>query len=527
MRQFQLLRVDLGRLVLGLALASSVLACANTLYASYRLQRELLIANTLEANRVYAEKLAQSIDKFMLSAMRELAYSAALLSDHMNDTARLQSEALRLQQQNYDFNSVSIIDTGGVVQAVAPVSLPLLGIQRTNPGNREALASQQPRISQPYFSEGRHLLVMLSQPIRGADGDYQGYVAGTIYLTEDSILHTLLGTHYYRDGSYLYVVDRHGQILYHPEPERLGEMSPGSELDPMIRNGATGAGRITNSRKISMLAGYAHIPSSGWSVVSQRPLEATLQPLRGQMRELMLSTFPIALIAIVIVWWLARQIAKPLQQLANAVGNSDPHVAAVRVQSLKPWYFEADRLKRAVLASLSHWEERIGKLNLATLTDPLTGLSNRRGLEVTLEQWRAAGQSFAIVAIDIDHFKRVNDTHGHAVGDTVLQQLAQLMRETSRENDLLCRNGGEEFLILLPGLDTAAGAQVAERLRVRVEGFDMPPVGRITISLGVSEWPASHPDQRQALDLADLALYRAKQQGRNQVVTHSTADRVH
>ena len=126
---------------------------------------------------------------------------------------------------------------------------------------------------------------------------------------------------------------------------------------------------------------------------------------------------------------------------------------------------------------------------------------------------------FAVVALDIDHFKRVNDNHGHDAGDRVLQELARLMGESSREDDVLCRVGGEEFLMLLPNASVEVAAQVAERLRALVEQTPMEPVGRITVSLGVAHWPRDGSGIDQVLKRADEMLYRAKQHGRNRVET--------
>jgi diguanylate cyclase (GGDEF)-like protein len=140
-----------------------------------------------------------------------------------------------------------------------------------------------------------------------------------------------------------------------------------------------------------------------------------------------------------------------------------------------------------------------------------------------VEHLQASATPFSVVALDIDHFKRVNDTYGHTIGDQVIQGVAQLMRDCSRPSDILCRNGGEEFLILLPGVAPTEAAIVAERLRGRIEGRDISQVGHITVSAGVAQWPAAGPDVAQAFHAADAALYAAKQQGRNRVVLHGTA----
>ena len=166
------------------------------------------------------------------------------------------------------------------------------------------------------------------------------------------------------------------------------------------------------------------------------------------------------------------------------------------------------------------------ELRVLATTDFLTGLPNRREFMGRLadEQGRLQrdiGACAAVLLLDIDHFKRINDEHGHAAGDTVLRQLAELMRDGQRKIDMLGRIGGEEFAILLPGTELDAAAVFAERLRVRVaetpmrldDGAEL----RVTVSIGVSSMGGKHPGGDAALIRADQALYCAKRGGRNRV----------
>ncbi|WKL15692.1 GGDEF domain-containing protein [Comamonas testosteroni] len=129
-----------------------------------------------------------------------------------------------------------------------------------------------------------------------------------------------------------------------------------------------------------------------------------------------------------------------------------------------------------------------------------------------------------MVSIDIDHFKKVNDTFGHDVGDIVLRDLAKQMRLVSRADDLPCRIGGEEFLIVLPRASENTAAQVAERLRKQVEETVFEGVGHITISLGVASWPNSSSDIPTVIKYADEMLYKAKREGRNRVAVYRQSE---
>jgi len=163
------------------------------------------------------------------------------------------------------------------------------------------------------------------------------------------------------------------------------------------------------------------------------------------------------------------------------------------------------------------------RLQQQALTDPLTGCFNRRFLQMQLERdvnlATRSRQSVSVVMLDIDHFKRVNDDHGHDAGDEALRLIAEALRSELRGVDTCARYGGEEFAIILPQADTEGALAVAERLRARVESLPIPTVGRVTASLGVATFP-THVQARDLLvTAADRALYRAKREGRNRVRT--------
>ena len=168
----------------------------------------------------------------------------------------------------------------------------------------------------------------------------------------------------------------------------------------------------------------------------------------------------------------------------------------------------------------------LATLNHAADHDALTGVLNRsaflrRGLEMTEYAQRTGGTVVAMM-LDIDHFKSVNDRHGHAAGDAVLTTFAARMRDHLRDDGLFGRFGGEEFAVLLPGVDAAAALAVAERLRVLASEPIPLEDGRlldITVSVGVASSPARMAGLESLLSQADVALYRAKAMGRNRVVS--------
>ncbi len=184
---------------------------------------------------------------------------------------------------------------------------------------------------------------------------------------------------------------------------------------------------------------------------------------------------------------------------------------------------------RATVFDLSERKALEARLAKQAMTDPLTGLGNRRYLEdqAALEIARAqrSGAPLSLIAVDLDHFKRINDTYGHDVGDVVLQAFATLARQVLRDGDVLCRMGGEEFAVLLPDTDREQALRIAERLRVAVAttparvGRDATEDGTLayTASLGVTLVSAGETTLKPAIKRADQGLYAAKETGRNRV----------
>ena len=158
--------------------------------------------------------------------------------------------------------------------------------------------------------------------------------------------------------------------------------------------------------------------------------------------------------------------------------------------------------------------------------DPLTGALNRRAFDARAAEWLAqserSGTPVVLMMIDADHFKQVNDTHGHGVGDDVLAGIADCVRATKRPSDQFARFGGEEFVLLAPATDVAGGVRLAERVRERIEQTPLAEVGlRVTVSVGVAEL-ADGEALEACLERADAALYSAKDAGRNRVVAAGT-----
>jgi diguanylate cyclase (GGDEF)-like protein len=158
----------------------------------------------------------------------------------------------------------------------------------------------------------------------------------------------------------------------------------------------------------------------------------------------------------------------------------------------------------------------------AAFTDHLTGLANRRRFERQLEREvgrvERFGHPFTLLMLDIDKFKHLNDTFGHDAGDDAIRRLSKVLREGTRGIDLAARIGGEEFAVLLVETSKDGGFEVAERLRMAIKSLEFPRAGGMTASFGVAECPSDAQTAADILKAADVALYEAKRNGRDQVV---------
>ena len=188
-------------------------------------------------------------------------------------------------------------------------------------------------------------------------------------------------------------------------------------------------------------------------------------------------------------------------------------------------YSENDSFYTASFLDISHHINKIEGMQLAASTDDLTGLLNRRYFRQRAEQELRRSKRHrtpvSMMMIDIDHFKVVNDTYGHPVGDIALQKVAKQLRQHLREHDLLCRWGGEEFLALMPESNLNAALMMGERIRTDIEALEIKEIPEgLTISIGIAE---ADPEQPliQGIKHADKALYFAKQQGRNRVCCYT------
>jgi diguanylate cyclase (GGDEF)-like protein len=403
------------------------------------------------------------------------------------------------------------------------------------------MAATQPINAETFFDRRTGLkYLMITETIKSGDGHALGFLAAKINL--DSISSIL------RDQTAggideMYLVDAKSRLLVSSQP--LSKQMLRSNLSvrmPERKNGPSAMpASYTDFREHSVVGMATPIPSIDWVMVAQMKHEnayAELVLLRrittGLVGGLMLS---IGLLAYLFGHALVRPVRRLSEEAARvAGGNLDVDIPVTGLSEVS----YLTQVFNHMVSRLRYGREKLSDANKAlvetnkelhqlSITDGLTGLLNRKHilelLDKEISRSRRYGQPVSILMLDIDHFKNVNDTYGHQTGDAVMRRLADCFYEAVRENDMVGRYGGEEFLILLPDSNAQNGIQTAQRIRKMVRDLEIETSGEnvtVTVSIGVSSYPQYGQDADAVICAADAALYQAKSNGRNQVVLSET-----
>ncbi len=393
-------------------------------------------------------------------------------------------------------------------------------------------------------------LVDLAAPVRDAGGAVIGVLGG--HLSWDwaiRVRRRLLDEGL--PGTDLWVLDRNGRVILGP---RLGVMPFGPKRLGVMAE----AGRGTFAAEIggeTRLAGFAAAatgarsgiaggdPGLGWIVVATRAEAEAVAPVQRSVQALLGLGAAVAVLGIALAWSLGRRAAAPLRQLTAAldrIGRDADATTLPRLDGAREFAALSAAL-RSLLRRIGTVERELSDVTLRSTrvaafyrrqiedlrqvagTDILTGLLNRRGFakpaEMAFAQARD-GYGVAVLVVDVDHFKGVNDRHGHDAGDAVIRRVGALLVEALRISDTVARFGGEEFVVLLVGLGGAEAEHIAERLCGAVRHAEIAHGGRtiaVTVSIGVATVSIRDPDIQATIARADAALYDAKAHGRDRV----------
>lgn len=291
-----------------------------------------------------------------------------------------------------------------------------------------------------------------------------------------------------------------------------------------------GAGATADEPSATVTAYRLHSPVDGKRHIGQIEVTRNDTLIRAEatmsaLWQALLMVSQVLVAAILMILFFRHLIGQPVARLADALAALKPGSGARIQVDAQHRDDEIGSLAASANALIQAAEDALAEARSLATTDSLTGLPNRRAFMASIEDEHARIQRYgtpnaSILMLDLDHFKQLNDRHGHAAGDAALRWFGAQLAAALRKIDIAGRLGGEEFAILLPGSDRQAGAAFAERLRSIVASSAIPHAGTLlqfTVSIGITELTASdaHPDD--ALGRADAALYRAKEEGRDRV----------
>lgn len=382
-----------------------------------------------------------------------------------------------------------------------------------------------PDISNPYLSPRTGApAIAMAAPVSSRHGRLLGFLVGSINLNKDYFSEEIMGYKIGKTG-YLYLFNTDRTLILHPDKSRIMTrdipLGANKMFDRAVQ-GFEGSGETVNSRGVSQIVSFKRLKTVDWILASAYPQEEAYAPIRRLRSYLLGAAALVTLISIILVWLLTGKITAGLASFTDQVSRIREHPEEgreIRIDSGG----EVNLLATAFNGLMGELDETNRQLEELTRTDHLTGLYNRRHLELeaprllTLAK-RENGAS-ALLMVDVDHFKQVNDSYGHEVGDAVLVHLGTVLRKAVRPYDLVVRYGGEEFLVLLPLISTEEAMEAAERIRRTVQDTPICVSGvtlSVTVSVGVYA-ARGLQDLQDAVARSDEALYEAKRGGRNRV----------
>jgi diguanylate cyclase (GGDEF)-like protein len=442
-------------------------------------------ANTREGVDQRFEVRAQIASRFVSTYVRDLVERQRDVAERRLADRDVDEDVFQRAVADGGYEAAVLLDGRGRLVRVAPAKPELLGSDMTAKYEhlRRAVAGRV-TVSKVVPSAARGVpVVAFAVPFTDAGGDRRVYSAAYDVAT------TPLGA-YLRNAipvspNRVYLVDAAGQVIADNGAE-LTNVRSLARLDPQLAEALAQGPKGSYESPDDGTQRYASrsVPGTPWRIAISVPEEIVYASIHGTSR------------------WLAW-----VAVVGFALGGL-----------LAALLFSRLLVSRTRLASANSALERLSRI------DPLTGLHNRRHLEETLAGLVSFGErhrtGFAVLLIDVDHFKRVNDSHGHRAGDEVLRATALTIDGVLRAEEAMARWGGEEFLVALPGADAAHAETVAERVRCAVEGAGVQVADgeavRVTVTIGVAVW--SGGPFEQVVERADTALYLGKAAGRNRVV---------
>ncbi|MDR6154601.1 diguanylate cyclase (GGDEF)-like protein [Acidovorax delafieldii] len=543
-----------GTLVVGL---SVLLSLGFGELLKHRIRRDA--GNSLQVVAENAGKLlAQGLMQRSLEA--EVMASAEVVWSKGLDSAEAQHMLARSQAMQPTNVWIGVADAQGVVrnatggllvgQSVAQRPWFQQGLDGVHVGDvhpAQLLESLLP----PTATGEPHRFVDFAAPIRIGPTTVGVFAIHGSWQWTREVLESLTPASSDESALELFIFDRQGTLIFAPGGRTEVMRAAGQRLPAgiQINNNRDGGGN-TQTAVARWQDGKRYLTAAtqlqprnaasdlGWRIVARQPVELAFAEADDTVQLALAIGLAAALLASALAWLAARRLSVDLYALADAAsaveagrpGSDIPAMQSSReVQQLSQ---SLGSMTHRLLAAREAMEEKVRlrtleleaanrALDLQARTDALTGLLNRRGFETQMAfavaLARRSSRPLSLITVDVDHFKRVNDTYGHEAGDEVLRRLARTLESRLRGSDVVARLGGEEFVALLPDTDLNGAQSIAQALVTAMAEQQDPVVGTITVSAGVATMRGAEDNGAAMLRRGDAALYEAKGQGRNRV----------
>lgn len=488
---------------------------------SYYVIKNTMMKSTLNDSYNYAEKLAISTNQYIKEAKNTLQYSATKIENNVTNMDLIEDELERLHETRRFFDSNLVTNAQGDVTALMPHTIEAPKNIAYQIGVRQALDGKKPMIIEAERRLTGRKLILLTTPLFDEQKNFQGLLAGSIYLDAQNILYEILGNHPHDDESIVYVVDEQGEVILHHNAEEIGKQIDDELLQALLEERHGQFEFSDDNGDVKTLIGYSTVALTGWRVVFERPYDLVTRPTSQVLGEIAFSTMPWFVALLILIIFATYRVSAPIQELTELTEKSLESSSVEELKHVKSWYAEVTSLKKILIKTLSALHNQVAYLQDKSVTDELTGLTNRRTMTDLLEKWTENNMPYAVIMLDLDHFKRVNDTYGHLVGDDVLRYFAKKLKSHADEQDICCRYGGEEFIILLPHQNTDDAYALAEKIRADIAATISPTGEQLTVSCGAASNENRKCNEQDVINIADKALYLAKESGRNRVCRDS------
>ncbi|MHA7776184.1 sensor domain-containing diguanylate cyclase [Roseibium sp. M-1] len=560
------LRQQIACLAAGLCILSVTIAAVG---ASYITRNETIRESRADLTLI-ARTMAQRLDQTMFDRYREVRNLAEMellrpVWTRDPDAIRQILDQLQTSLPQYAWIGFAAPDgtvvaaTKGMIEGVSVAERPWFMNGLKGPAVEDVHpAKLLDRLLRTSPDQAPFRFVDAAMPVRDETGALVGVLGAHMSWTwAEDTRHDILENNLGKEGLELFVLARDNTVLLGdqaagaPGPEDAGEFEA-NDPDMLVA--------------VVETSGLGDYPGLGWKIAAKQPLQVVSQHVSELLLNIFLIGLAVAFLAAIVAWQASKTVSRPLLDLVNAldkIGRDETETTVPRqqgfrelaqvsasVRSLLRRLGIVEESKKSALSKLADLrdeysrqlrssEERNRQLgadihNLRALAevDPLSGLLNRRAfqpfLDDTWANFRRHKRRFSILMIDADHFKAVNDRHGHRAGDDVIRAIGKVISDEIRTTDKAARFGGEEFIILLRENDAAGACILAERVRRKIEDLTIVSGAEeisVTVSIGLAVALAEDRDAEDTVARADRALYIAKSSGRNRVSVDHLADR--